>query len=267
MPDGLSLVNELKFLSPEERRFLSQIQSRTYSNIFGLVERFINVEILELSRDHLLADQVALEGLVRFCDEELKHQELFRRLERLSAEQMPPGYTFPHDPNEVAKLVLGKSSWSVLALTCHIELFTQLHYKQSIEPDTELSELFRDVFLFHWREESQHAIMDELEWKRIDSAMTPQERDKAVNDLIELVAAVDGLLQAQAVLDADYFLKNCGREFSKEQSKAVQDGVLRAYRWQYIVSGVKDPRFTDILTGLITNEQAKRVTTALAPLM
>jgi hypothetical protein len=267
LPDGLSLVNELKFLSPQEQRFLSQIQGRTYSNIFGLVERFINVKILELSRDHMLADQVALEGLVRFCDEELKHQELFRRLEKLAAEQMPPGYTFPHDPNEVARLVLGKSSWSVLGLTCHIELFTQLHYKQSIEPDTELSELFRDVFLFHWREESQHAIMDELEWKRIDSAMTPQERDQAVNDLIELVAAVDGLLQAQAVLDADYFLNTGGCQFSEEQRKAIKDGVLRAYRWQYIVSGVKDPRFTGILTGLITNEQAQRVTTALAPLM
>ena len=45
----------------------------------------------------------------------------------------------------------------------HIELFTQAHYRESIEPDSALSPLFKDVFVFHWQEESQHAIMDELE--------------------------------------------------------------------------------------------------------
>lgn len=267
LPDGLSLVHELDFLSADEQRFLSQIQGRTYANIFGLVERFINAKILELSRDHWLGDQVALEGMVRFCDEELKHQELFRRLEHLVAKKMPAGYIFPFDPNEVAKVVLGKSTWAVLGLTCHIELFTQLHYKVSIEPDAELSELFRDVFLFHWKEESQHAIMDELEWKRIDASLTPEARDQAVNDLIDLVVAVDGILQVQSVADADYFLTTCGRHFSDDETEAIKAGVLRAYRWQYIVSGVKDPRFIGVLTGLITNEQTEQVTTALAPLM
>ena len=59
----------------------------------------------------------------------------------------------------------------MLALTCHIELFTQAHYRQSIEPDTELSDVWKDVFLFHWKEESQHAILDELEWKREDAKL------------------------------------------------------------------------------------------------
>jgi len=36
-----------------EKRFVSQIQGRTYANIFGLVERFINAKVLELSRDHV----------------------------------------------------------------------------------------------------------------------------------------------------------------------------------------------------------------------
>jgi hypothetical protein len=43
---------------------------------------------------------------------------------------------------------------------------TQLHYRQSIDPDAELSELFKDVFLFHWKEECQHALLDELELVR-----------------------------------------------------------------------------------------------------
>ena len=62
--------------------------------MFGLVERFIGAKMLEVSRDHWLGDQTALEALVRFTDEELKHQELFRRIELLVADGMPPGYRF-----------------------------------------------------------------------------------------------------------------------------------------------------------------------------
>jgi hypothetical protein len=47
----------------------------------------------------------------------------------------------------------------------------------------------------------------------------------------------------------------------------VNDGVLRAYRWQYIVSGVKDPRFSEMLGAMIAPEDAKRVGAALAPIM
>jgi hypothetical protein len=82
---------------------------------------------------------------------------------------LPKGYRFDIDPNGVARAVLGKSTWAVLALTLDIELFTQLHYRQNIDPDPELSELFKDVLLYHWREESQHATLDELEWVRFAS--------------------------------------------------------------------------------------------------
>jgi len=81
LPDGLSKIDQLPFLTESEGRLVSQIQGRTYANMFGLVERFIGAKILEVSRDHWLGNQVALEALVRFADEELKHQALFRRLE------------------------------------------------------------------------------------------------------------------------------------------------------------------------------------------
>jgi len=85
LPKGLSKIEQLPFLSGEERRMLSQIQGRTYANIFGLVERYIPPMVLEVSKDHWLGDQTAFEALVRFTDEELKHQELFRRIESMIA--------------------------------------------------------------------------------------------------------------------------------------------------------------------------------------
>jgi hypothetical protein len=138
LPDGISMVDELDFIDGDEARFLSQIEGRTYANMFGFVERFIVAKILDISRDHWLGDQIALEALVRFCDEELKHQELFRRIEPMMADGMPRGYVFPWDPNQVAGAVLEKSTWAVMALIFEIELFTQAHYKKSIEPDENL---------------------------------------------------------------------------------------------------------------------------------
>jgi len=264
LPRSLSLVDELAFLTGAQRRFISQVQGRTYANLFGVIERYINAKVLELTHDHLFSDQVALEALVRFSDEELKHQELFRRIERLAASVMPPGYQLVADGNAIASVVLGKSNWAVLALTCHIELFTLVHFKNSIA-DEELSELWKDVFRFHWKEESQHAILDELEWKRIDATLSDADRDRGVDELIELVGAVDGVLQAQAHSDSEYVIAR--GDFSESQRKEIAANVLKAYRWQYIVSGVQEGSFVKLLEGMLTPAQLGRITAALQPLM
>jgi hypothetical protein len=166
----------------------------------------------------------------------------------------------------VARAVLGKSTWSVLALTCHIELFTQAHYQQSIEPQDDLSPLWKDVFKYHWMEEVQHAMLDEIEWAREHGRLTLRQKEQAVDDLIELVGAVDGILQAQSAADAEYFLAIAGRRFTGEEEAGIQAGLLRAYRWQYIVSGVQHPHFARLLTGMTTQAQMDRIQAALAPI-
>jgi hypothetical protein len=199
LPDGLSRLETFAGLSADEKRFVSQVQGRTYANVFGLVERFITAKMLQVSAEHWLGDQNALEALIRTSDEEVKHQTLFRRIEEMMAQAMPPGYRFDFDPDAVANVVLGRSTWAVLLLTLHIELFVQNHYRHSIAPETELSELFKDVFLFHWKDECQHVVLDELELRRQDAGLSEAERDTGVDDFIALVGAVDGILQAQAV--------------------------------------------------------------------
>ena len=266
LPDGISHIDQLDFLTKDQKVLLSQVQGRTYANMFGFVERFITAKVLELTRDHWLGDQVALEALVRFTDEELKHQALFRRIEKMMADGMAPGYQFLPDPDEIAAAVLQKSTWAVLALILEIELFTQEHYKQSIAPEENLSELYKDVFLFHWKEETTHAIMDELEWPREDEKLTPDQRDRAIDEVIELVAAVDGILQAQCAADVDYFLKICKESFDEDEIERIKAVVLKSYRWQYIFSGVEHPRFQKLYVDLTTEDQRQKMNTALASL-
>lgn len=267
LPDALSKVRSLPFLNADDQRLFSQVQGRTYANIFGLVERFIGAKMLDVSKEHWLGDQNALEALVRFTDEEIKHQEMFRRLDAMAAAGMPAGYRFLPEPNDVARAVLAASTWAVLGLTCDIELFVLAHYRSSIEPETQLDPLWKDVFLFHARDEAQHAILDEMEWMREDQRLDAAQRDKAVDDLIALVGAVDGILQVQAKADAEYFVASASGRYDDAQVKAIHDTMLAAYRWQYIVSGVQEPRFGEILGSMITAEQGARIQKALAPIV
>ena len=266
LPDGISKVNRLEFLDDDEKRLLGQIQGRTYANMFGFVERFITAKVLETTRDHWLGNQTALEALIRFSDEELKHQELFRRIESLMADGMPNGYGFLSDPDTVAAAVLKNSTWAVLALILEIELFTQEHYKQSIAPEENLSELYKDIFLFHWKEETTHAMMDELEWPREDSKLSAEERDQAIDELIAIVVDVDGILQNQSQADVAYFLDLCDRSFTDVEVNLIQNETLKAYRWQYIFSGVEHPRFQKLYQELTNEDQRKRISAALASL-
>lgn len=266
LPAGLSLADELDFLDDEDRRLLSQVQGRTYARMFGLVERFITAKMMELGHAHALGDQVAMEALVRMTDEELRHQELFRRLDDMMAAGMPPGHVMTADSNAVARVVLGCSTWAVLALTLFVERFSQVHYRASVEPGEAICPLWRDVFLFHWREESQHTILDEMEFIREDARLDASARDAAVGELIALLGALDGIVQGQAVADAAYFCAVADMPPDALRRRRIEGLFLKAYRWQYLVSGFLAPRFGRLLFSRLNEAQAIRIRNAMAPL-
>ncbi len=235
LPDGLSLADAFTTLSADEKRLVSQIQGRTYANIFGLVERFINAKVLELSHDHWFGDQVALEALVRFSDEELKHQALFRRIDAMIGEVLPDGYRFDIDPNGVAHIVLGKEYMGGVGITrwtlsCSLNSTTA---RASI-PTPNFPNCSRTCSLYHWKEESQHAILDELEWVRDDAGLTKRSNATARSmNSSSWSPPVDGILQIQAKADAGYFAAKCGRRVDEAEARVIEAAFLKAYRWQY----------------------------------
>jgi len=101
---------------------------------------------------------------------------------------------------------------------------------------------------------------------RHDAGLTAEQRDGAVDDFIELVGAVDGILQAQAKADANYFAAACGRAVVEAEAQVIEAAFLRAYRWQYIFSGAAEPRFQKVLRSMITEDQLERIEKALAPI-
>ena len=265
LPDGLSKVDQLAFLQPAEARLLSQIQGRTYANMFALVERFIGAKTTELGRDHALGDQVAFEALVRLTDEELKHQEMFRRLERMAAVGMPVGYSFLPQPDEVAGAVLSKSNWAVLALTLDIELFSQAHYRSSIEPDDSLSRAVEGRVPVPL--EGRVAACRARRARVAPRGRAPHRRrarprrrraDRAGRRGRRHLPDAGQRRRRLLPLDA-------APPVRPGRGAAVHAVVLKAYRWQYVVSGAQEPRFQQVLKALVTPAQMQRILHALAP--
>ena len=116
-------------------------------------------------------------------------------------------------------------------------------YRDSIRDCANLSPLFKGVFLFHWKEESQHAILDELEWRAAHGVLTAEERDRGVDDLVSLTGAIDAVLRAQSAADAEYFVAHSHQRLDAGQWRQLEKHFLKAYRWQYILSGASEPRF------------------------
>ena len=201
LPDGLSRVAELGFLTapsgaPEPgagshlRVSLRPGRALHRRQGAGAVKRA------------LLGDQVALEALVRFSDEELKHQELFRRVEALIARGMPGGLLDGRRAERgrarrAARSPRGLCSRSPVTSSCSCRATTSTASTRM----PQLSPLFKDIFRYHWMEECQHVILDELEWRRVDARAHARGARQACRDLIDLVGAVDGILQAQAAVD------------------------------------------------------------------
>jgi hypothetical protein len=266
LPDRIAGVSAISCLSDDEKRMLNQIRGNSYCHIFAFVEEYIVPMVVDHARGDVYGDETRLWTLLRFAEEEVKHQEMLRR----ACSQFEAGFGVScglvPGREAVAGAVLGTSPLTALLLTSMIEWFTQLHYVEHVRDRTELDELFRDILRFHWIDESRHARLDSLLIDEVASDLTPEEREHAVDQLLELGGAVDGLLAQQAELDIDALQLATGRIFTDDERDEIRTHQQRSYRWTFLVSGLEHPNFVSIVDRLTPNgaDKLAQVATALA---
>ena len=88
-----------------------------------------------------------------------------------------------------------------------IEWFTQLHYLEHVRADEHLDG--------HWIDEATHAKLDSLVINEIVGPLSMEQREHAVDELLELGGAVDGLLSQQADLDIESLQRATRRTFTE----------------------------------------------------
>ena len=66
-------------------------------------------------------------------------------------------------------------------------------------------------------------------------------------------------MQRQAAADGDYFAGTCGRDLRASEVDIVQQTLLGAHRFQYILSGARHPHFVVTLASLATDAPLDRI--------
>jgi hypothetical protein len=267
LPQRLSGAARARSLTAAEKTKLNQVEMGAYAHLFGYVEEFIAPRMIGQAAKLALDDREAFDALTNFAAEEVKHMTLFREVRTAVDDAVGAPLELLPGAKDVARAVLSKNTGAVLLLTAAIEWFTQLHYLTSFKDDESLDPFTRHIFRAHWLEESQHARLDHLETLRAFAGMTEPEKEHAIDDLIELVGAVDGLLQTQARLDVENLERAIGRALSKDQQQEVQDAVLAAKRYTFIESGVTHPNFQELFGLVTTPAQQQKVQQALGAVL
>jgi hypothetical protein len=259
LPESLAQVNGLRDLSDAEKLKLNQIRGLTYAHLFAFVEEFIVREQISLAARYPGEKAVERRATLRFAEEEVKHQLLFegtkaKLLQVLGDCKLVPG------AGAVAEFVLGKSELCVLALITMLELMTMQHYTDifsSSEERESLDPTFVNIFKSHWIEEAQHAKLDELEIDRCAAAMTEDKREAAIDELLEIGGAFDGLLKAQVDLDVESLERLSGRKLPDATKDSVRAAQHKAYRYTFLVSALQNPKFREQVSTLTKNGTGK----------
>ena len=264
LPERIAGTDGIACLNAAEKHKLNQIRGNSYCHLFAFVEEFIVPMVLDHARANVYGDETRLRFLLRFAEDETKHQAMLGRAMR----QFEAGFGTPcagiPGREDVAEVVLGKSPLAALLLTSMIEWFTQQHYLEHVQDDSGLDALFRDILKFHWIDEAQHAKADTLLMAEVAESFTSAEREAAVDELLELGGAIDGMLAQQVELDIEALQNAIGRSFSEPELAEIREHQSRAYRWTFIVSGLEHPKFIDVVGQLTTGGGAKIAEAAAA---
>ena len=250
MPESFARVEELSFLSADEKRILNQIRGNAYLCIFGLVEEFILPFVLDHARSQLQGDDYRVRALLQFASEEAKHIQLFKRFRQEFEEGFGSRCEVIGPPEAIASAILAHDPLGVALTTLHIEWMVQRHYVDSIKDDQELDPQFKSLLKHHWVEEVQHAKLDTLMVEALAAGRSEAEIMKGVEEYIEIGGFIDGGLTQQVELDREGFIRATGRELTEVESEEFRRVQLQANRWTYLGTGMTHEKVLETLERL-----------------
>jgi hypothetical protein len=250
LPAALAGDRAISELSTRERLLLNQITGHAYINLFAFLEECIIVTAVRHAEAEMHGNHSAMRALLRFADEEIKHQDLFHRYMHAFADGFASPCKVIDNAVEVAGLILSKTPIAILMITLHFEIMTQAHYTESVRPENDLDPLFASLLEHHWLEEAQHARIDALELDKFASLATPALLQLAFEQYISLTDVVSALLEAQARLDVESLERAASKTYAEPLREKIADRQYHAYRNTFLVSGMENKQFVDIVRTL-----------------
>ncbi|MBZ0252952.1 MAG: hypothetical protein K8I02_06380 [Candidatus Methylomirabilis sp.] len=243
LPESLARVEELAFLTVEERRLLNQIRGHGYLYTFVLVEEFILPFVLDHARPQLHGESDRVRALLGFAQEEAKHIDLFKRFRAAFLRGFETPCEAIGPPAEIARHVLSHHPLAVALTILHVEWMTQRHYLDSVRGDEGLDPRFKSLLKHHWMEEAQHARLDTLMVEALADAGGAREIDAAVEQYLAIGGFLDEGLKQQAAFDLASLERAAGRALSEAERAVFLERQRQALRWTFLGSGMTHGSF------------------------
>ncbi|MFP2925925.1 diiron oxygenase [Pyxidicoccus sp. 3LG] len=247
LSDALIGAEGITCLSTAEKLKLNHIRTNSYAHLFLFLEEYVVALMSQRAGLELHGNAVQMRALIRFTEEELKHQQLFARYTALFADGFKTAPALLDNHAQVAKAILSKSPLAVLIFNLHMELMTQQHYVETIRDNDheKLDPLFSNLLKHHWLEEAQHARLDFLEAQKVlaQAPQAPEALEQALTEYAELLMALRATLVEQLKLDLQTLEKAVGRTFTEQERSEIHAAQERSYVWTFIGMGMKAPLF------------------------
>jgi hypothetical protein len=250
LPEALAGLSKISCLDEKTKQKLNHIRGHSYMNLFAFVEEYIIAQTVRHAEAEMFGDHDAVRALLRFGEEELKHQKLFKRYCANFRRDFPSEVFVLGNAADVANVILSHSAIAVLLVTLHLELMTQQHYVGCVKDDQTLDPLFTKLLRHHWIEEAQHAKIDVLELARLAADAPPELIETAISEYFGILAALDGLLQKQVDLDLESLSAATGRTIADGDANEIREAQRRSYRNDFLVMGMTNPLFKTTLAEL-----------------
>jgi hypothetical protein len=227
VPSSWVGADALAFLDARDRLVLNHCRAFSYVHILRNFEEFAPPHLVGAAAAHWHDERVRLRALLRFADEEMKHQQLFLRAERILEECC--GFTFGgyFDDGglrvaEVTHALLEHSPLARFLVVLALEWGTQRHYVESVRGTHAADALYADLLRAHWVEEAQHTKVDMLEIATLAATMGAAARTAAFDELLAIGDLVDGVLAEQTRLEIATLAIVRGRSFSDAERAALE---------------------------------------------
>jgi hypothetical protein len=264
VPASWVRTQALAFLTDQDQLTLNHCRAFSYAHLSGNFEEFIPLHLTGIVQQDWHDDRAHLRALLRFSDEEMKHQQLFRRTETVLEASCghPFGWYFDDDKVQVTALtnaVLAYPPLPRFLLWLAFEFGTRRHYVESIQAHTEESgdPLYVEVLKAHWLEEAQHVKSDMLEVAQLARKLSPAELSVAFDQVLGIGELVDATFVGQVDQEIETLQQLTGHTLSAAEATTLRDTLYHSL--SAIIAGVAltDPSFAKVALELSKEGAAK----------
>jgi hypothetical protein len=264
VPESWVQTRELDFLSEAEQLELNHCRAFSYVHLLGNFEEFVPLHLTGVVERSGHADRAQLRALLRFGEEELKHQQLFRRAEIGLEDACGRSFGRYFDDGKIAvtnlsNALLAHPPLARFLVILALEWGTQRHYVESVRDRNaaRADALYADILKAHWREEAQHTKCDMLEIVRLAATTTPEERRAEFDHLAAIGGLVDESFIGQAALEIETLERATGRTLSEAQRAVLQKALHRSLSAIFLTGGLSHPTFVCVAASLSPEGAAK----------